>query len=249
MCFHLCSCGFLCVPVFSYVSMCCPMCSFVFLCVPVFLSTNCFLCFPVVYLCFPMVSYGFPCVSCAFLDSFVLLCSPVFSYYLQCPCGFMCCPLRSSRSFVFICFHFVSIVIVSFGFNCFISSLGNVVSTAAGSRHPLDNMHIKYVLLSFETPSCIEKHFLTRQSVSWIPLFSCVLLCLLIIYSAHVGSCVVLCALLFSCVFICFYVVSIVIVSFVLNCFRSSLGNVISTAAGSRHPFNHMHIKYFFIII
>ena len=79
----------------------------------------------------------------AFLDSFVLLCSPVFSYYLQCPCGFMCCPLRSSLSFGFICFHFVSIVIVSFGFNCFRSSLGNVVSTAAGSRHPLNNMHIK----------------------------------------------------------------------------------------------------------
>ena len=146
MCFHLCSCGFLCVPVFSYVSMCCPMCSFVFLCVPVFLSTNCFLCFPV------------------------------------CSC-------------VSLCFLMV---------------------------------------------------FLVFPVLSWIPLFSCVPLCFLIIYSAHVGSCVVLCALLFSFVFLCFHFVSIVIVSFVLNCFRSSLGNVVSTAAGSRHPLNNMHIKYFY---
>ena len=151
MCFHLCSCGFLCVPVFSYVSMCCPMCSFVFLCVPVFLSTNCFLCFPVcscVSLCFLMVFLVFPVLSWIPLFSCVPLCFPAFSYYLQCPCGFMCCPLRSSLSFGFICFHFVSIVIVSFGFNCFRSSLGNVVSTAAGSRHPLNNLHVHYFIIS-----------------------------------------------------------------------------------------------------
>ena len=150
--FPLCSCVFLCFHVLSYVFLCVPMCP----CVP---FNQLFSVFSCVFLCFPMFSYGFPCVSCAFLDSFVLLCSPVFSYYLQCPCGFMCCPLRSSLSFGFICCHFVSIVIVSFGFNCFRSSLGNVVSTAAGSRHPLNNMHIKYFLLSFENPSFIEKHF------------------------------------------------------------------------------------------
>ena len=48
----------------------------------------------------------FPCV---------LMCFPVFSYYLQCPCGFMCCPLCSSLSFVAIwfplsLFHLGSIV-------------------------------------------------------------------------------------------------------------------------------------------
>ena len=170
MCFHLCSCGFFCVPVFSYVSMCCPMCSFVFLCVPVFLSTNCFLCFPVcscVSLCFLMVFLVVPvlswiplfsCVPLCFLiiysahvGSCVVLCALLFHLFL---CCFHC--------HCFICvklFHVVSIVIVSFVLNCFRSSLGNVVSTAAGSRHPLNNMHIKYFLLSFENPSFIEKHF------------------------------------------------------------------------------------------
>ena len=63
------------------------------------------------------------------------------------------------------------------------------------------------------------------------------------------GSCVVLSALLFSFVFFCFYVVAIVIVSFVLHCFRSSLGNVVSTAAGPRHPLNNMHIKYLLLLL
>ena len=160
MCFHLCSCGFLCVPVFSYVSMCCPMCSFVFLCVPVLLSTICFLYFPVcscVSLCFLMVFLVFPVLSWIPLFSCVPLCFLIIYSAHVGSCVVLCALLFHWCSFVF---HFVSIVIVSFGFNCFRSSLGNVVSTAAGSRHPLNNMHIKYLLLLlFENPSLIEKHF------------------------------------------------------------------------------------------
>ena len=144
MCFHLCSCGFLCVPVFSYVSMCCPMCPFVFLCVPVFLSTNCFLCFPVcscVPLCFLMVFLVFPVLSWIPLFSCVPLCFLIIYSAHVGSCVVLCALLFSC---VFI-FYVVSIVIVSFVLKCFISSLGNVVSTAAGSRHPLNNMHIKYM--------------------------------------------------------------------------------------------------------
>ena len=109
MCFHLCSCGFLCVPVFSYVSMCCPMCPFVFLCVPVFLSTNCFLCVPVcscVPLCFLWFSLCFLCFP-------GFLCSPVF------PCVFllftvpMWVHVLSFALFSFIWFH-----LFSFCFHC-----------------------------------------------------------------------------------------------------------------------------------
>ena len=50
----------------------------------------------------------------AFLDSFVLLCSPVFSYYLHWSCGFMCCPLCSS---LFLCFH---LFLCCFHCHCFI---------------------------------------------------------------------------------------------------------------------------------
>ena len=113
MCFHLCSCGFLCVPVFSYVSMCCPvcvplcsyvsLCSFqpivfcVFLCVPVvpyvFLWCSlCFLCFPG-FLCSPV----FSCVSLLFtvpmwvhVLSFVLfsfICCQLFSFCFHCHCS------------------------------------------------------------------------------------------------------------------------------------------------------------------
>ena len=106
MCFHLCSCGFLCVPVFSYLSMCCPMCSFVFLCVPVFLSTNCFLCFPV----FPYVFLWF---SLWFLCFPGFLCSPVFPCVFLLFTLFMWVHVLSFALFSFIWFH-----LLSFGFHC-----------------------------------------------------------------------------------------------------------------------------------
>ena len=110
MCFHLCSCGFFCVPVFSYVSMCCPMCSFVFLCVPVFLSTNCFLCFPVC-----------SCVSLCFLMVFLVF--PVLSWIPLFPCVFllftvpMWVHVLSFALFSFICFH---LFLCCFHCHCFI---------------------------------------------------------------------------------------------------------------------------------
>ena len=144
---HVFSFVFLWFPLCSYVFlcfMCCPMCSFVFLCVPVLLSTICFLYFPVcscVSLCFLMVFL----VSCAFLDSFVLLCSLCFLILYSAhvgSCVVLCALLLHMSSFVPIV-----IVSVSFVLNCFRSSLGNVVSTAAGPRHPFNNMHIIYICI------------------------------------------------------------------------------------------------------
>ena len=121
MCFHLCSCGFLCVPVFSYVSMCCPMCSFVFLCVPVFLSTNCFLYFPVcscVSLCFLMVFLVVPVLSWIPLFSCVPLCFLIIYSAHVGSCVVLCALL----------FHLVSFVFILFPLSLF--HLGSIVSEA-----------------------------------------------------------------------------------------------------------------------
>ena len=134
---------------FSYVSMCCPMCPFVFLCVPVFLSTNCFLCFPVcscVSLCFLMVFLVVPVLSWIPLFSCVPLCFLIIYSAHVGSCVVLCALLLHLLSFVSIV-----IVIVSFVLNCFRSSLGNVVSTAAGPRPPLNNMHIKYIYYCLKT--------------------------------------------------------------------------------------------------
>ena len=121
MCFHLCSCGFLCVPVFSYVSMRCPMCPFVFLCVPVFLSTNCFLCFPVcscVSLCFLIVFLVFPVLSWIPLFSCVPLCFLIIYSAHVGSCVVLCALL----------FHLVSFVVILFPLSLF--HLGSIVSDA-----------------------------------------------------------------------------------------------------------------------
>ena len=62
-------------------------------------------------------------------------------------------------------------------------------------------MHIKCFLLLFDNPSSVENHFFYQTECFpgflCSPVFSCVFLCFLINYIVHVGSCVVLCALLF----------------------------------------------------
>ena len=159
MCFHLCSCGFFCVPVFSYVSMCCPMCSFVFLCVPVFLSTNCFLYFPVcscVSLCFLMVFLVVPVFSWIPLFSCVPLCFLIIYSAHVGSCVVLCALLFS---FVFMLF--------SFGFRChcficvklFQKQSWECGFNSSWFKAPFEQYAYKVFMLLFENPSFIEKHF------------------------------------------------------------------------------------------
>ena len=109
MCFHLCSCGFLCVPMFSYVLcvvLCVPLCSYVSLCS--FQPTV--FC---VFLCVPVFPYVFLWFSLCFLCFPGFLCSPVFS------CGFLLLTLFMwVHVLSFVLFSFLWFHLVPFGFHC-----------------------------------------------------------------------------------------------------------------------------------
>ena len=145
----------------------------------IFVILQAFLCDPFIialvfigFLCFLVLSYVSLCFN---MLPFVFLSAPgchvfsfVFLWFPLCSYVFLCFMCCPMCSFVFLC------VPVFLSTNCF---------------------------LCFPMCSCVSlcvlMVFLVFPVLSWVPLFSCVLLWFLIIYIVHVGSCVVLCALLF----------------------------------------------------